>query len=150
MAALPPELWIVILDMVIAEGIIQLDQCDHITFPYDHDFLARGRGPYLFYRSYHRLCLVCRSFNAMLGAGPHGFLHPSSFPFPTSIKALRITDFTASYESVFRQQIFTIFSALAREGLSPMSSASPSGFIIMNLGDGNCRSGLSYAGHSRN
>jgi hypothetical protein len=63
MPILPPELWIMIFDMVIIGGIVRLDQCDHSTFLYDHVFLSPGQERYRFYRSYCRLRLVCRSFN---------------------------------------------------------------------------------------
>jgi hypothetical protein len=100
---LPLELWIVIFDMVIEEGIIRLNQCDYNTFPYDHVFLSPGQDRYRFYGSYCPLRLVCRSFNALLGTQPHCQLHSSTFPFPTSIRALQITPIDEYLEPVFQQ-----------------------------------------------
>jgi hypothetical protein len=80
-----------------------LDQCDHNTFPYDHVFLSPGQDRYRFYRSYCRLRLVCRGFNALLGTRPYCDLYPSAFPFPTSIRALRITPIGGSLELAFQQ-----------------------------------------------
>jgi hypothetical protein len=78
-----------IFDMVIEEGIIRFGDCDHITFPYIHTFLSSGASSYHFYGSYHRLRLVCRRFNALLGTRPHCNLHMSSFPFPMNIRTLQ-------------------------------------------------------------
>jgi len=103
MATLPSELWAMIFDIVIEEGIVQLDQCDYITFPYDHAFLSPGQDRYRFHQSYHRLRLVCRSFNVLLGTRPSCDLHTSSLPFPMSIRALRITAFDGSFEPIFHQ-----------------------------------------------
>jgi hypothetical protein len=103
MSTLPSELWIMILDMVIIEGIVRLDQCDHTTFPYDHLFLSPGLGRYRFYRSYRRLRLVCRSFNALLSTRPYWYLNTSTFPFPTSIRTLYISPFDGSPKSTFQQ-----------------------------------------------
>jgi hypothetical protein len=92
-----------IFDMVIIEGIVGLDQCDHNTFPYDHVFLSPRLGRYRFYRSYHRLRLVCRSFSALLSTQPYCYLDNSTFPFPTSIRALYISPFDGSPKSTFQQ-----------------------------------------------
>jgi hypothetical protein len=90
-----------IFDMVIEEGIIRFDDCDHITFPYTHTFLSSGPSRYRFYGSYHRLRLVCRSFNALLGTQPHYDLNTSSLPFPFNIRTLRIEG--GPYEPTFQQ-----------------------------------------------
>jgi hypothetical protein len=103
MATLPPELWIMIFDIVIEDGIVRLDQCDRDTFPYNYVSLSPGQDRYRFYRSYHRLRLVCRSFNALLGTRPYCDLFTSSFPLPASIRALRIPAFDGSNEPAFRQ-----------------------------------------------
>jgi hypothetical protein len=97
---LPLELWIVIFDMVIEEGIVRLDQCDHTTFPYDHLFISYTEDPHQFYGSYHRLRLVCRTFNVLLGTRPQCDLDASSFPFPMSVRALHLG---GCNEPVFRQ-----------------------------------------------
>jgi hypothetical protein len=103
MATLPPELWMMIFDIVIEEGIIRLDHCDHNTFPYDHVFLSPGQDHHRFYGSYHRLRLVCRSFNALLGTRLYYDLHTSSFSFPASTKALRIPAYGRPHEPTFQQ-----------------------------------------------
>jgi hypothetical protein len=89
-----------IFDMVIEEGIVRLDQCDHNTFPYDHVSLSSGQDRYRFYGSYRQLRLVCRSFNALLAIRPPCDLDASTFPFSTSVRALHIR---GSHEPVFRQ-----------------------------------------------
>ena len=103
MATLPLEIWIMILDIVIEEDIVRLDRCAHITFSYHREFLSPGLHRYRFYGSYHRLRLVCRSFTAMLGTRPYCDLDTSSFPFPMSIRALRIVTYDGSFESIFQQ-----------------------------------------------
>jgi hypothetical protein len=78
-----------ILDIVIEEGIIRVDHCDHTTFPYIQSILSASHLRYHFYDSYHRLRLVCRSFKAILGDPPSQILSPSSiFPLSITIRAL--------------------------------------------------------------
>jgi hypothetical protein len=103
MERLPTELWIIILDMVIEEGIVRMDQGDHNTFPYDHVFLSPGKDYSRFYGAHHRLRLVCRSFNALLGPQPHCNLDPSIFPFPMGIRALSIRSVNGILDPVFQQ-----------------------------------------------
>jgi hypothetical protein len=89
MMALPTELWIIIFDLVIQEGIIRVDQCDHTKFPYIQSTLSSLRFRYHFYDSYHRLRLVCRSFKSILGDPPSQILSPSSiFPLSTTTRAV--------------------------------------------------------------
>jgi hypothetical protein len=103
MAMLPLELWIMIFDMVIEEGIIRLDQCDYNTFPRDHMFLSPVPTRDRFYGSYCRLRLVCRSFNALLGTRPQCKLGISYFPFPMRVRALHVGDPGLPNAPVFRQ-----------------------------------------------
>jgi hypothetical protein len=86
---LPNELWLIIFDIVIREGIIWLDQCDYTTFPHMRASLSAPTRRYLFYGSYSRLRLVCRRFNTLLGAPPwQAFLNSSLLPFSTTTRAL--------------------------------------------------------------
>jgi hypothetical protein len=89
MTALPTELWLIIFELVIPEGIIGVDQCDHTTFPYIQSILSAPHIHYHAYDSYYRLRLVCRSFKAILGDPPSQILSPTSiFPLSTTIRAL--------------------------------------------------------------
>jgi len=86
---LPNELWLIIFDIVIEEGIIRLDQCDYTTFPYMGSSLSSSARRHQFCDSYWRLRLVCRRFNGLLGAQPwQSFSDPSSLPFPITTRAL--------------------------------------------------------------
>jgi hypothetical protein len=85
---LPTELWLIIFDLVIQDGIIQVDQCDHTKFPYIQYILSAVHLHYRSYDSYWRLRLVCRRFRAILGDPPSQILSPSStFPLSTTIRA---------------------------------------------------------------
>jgi hypothetical protein len=77
-----------IFDIVIEEGIIRLDQCDYIKFPYMEPFFWAKQHQNRFYDSYWRLRLVCRRFNAILGETPHKICQLSIFPLPTAVRAL--------------------------------------------------------------
>jgi hypothetical protein len=88
-APLPIELWLVIFDIVIEEGIIRLDHCDYTTFPHMWAALPSSTSRYQVYDSYWRLRLVCRRFNSMLGTLPYQFFSDSSsLPFPNPTRAL--------------------------------------------------------------
>jgi hypothetical protein len=87
--SLPNELWLIILDIVIEEGIIWLDQCDYTTFLHTGSSLTVSARHYRCSNSYWRLRLVCRTFNALLGARPRVyFLGSSLLPLPHTIRAL--------------------------------------------------------------
>jgi hypothetical protein len=93
MRALPTELWLIIFDLVIEEGIIRVDQCDYTKFPYIQPILSNVPLRYRSYDSYRRLRLVCRSFKAILGDPPSQTLSASSiFTLSTTIRVL-ILDF---------------------------------------------------------
>jgi hypothetical protein len=91
MRALPTELWLIIFDLVIEEGIIGVDKCTYTKFPHIQSILPTAPLRYWFYDSYHQLRLVCWSFRAIL-SDPHPpsqILSPSSiFPLSTAIRAL--------------------------------------------------------------
>jgi hypothetical protein len=94
MTALPTELWIIIFDLVIQDGIIRVDDCDHTKFPYIQSILSSANLRYHSYDSYHRLRLVCRGFRAILGDPPSQILSPSStLPLSATIDAWPWTDF---------------------------------------------------------
>jgi hypothetical protein len=83
---LPTELWLLIFDIVIEEGIIRVDQCDHTKFPYIQFILSNRHHAH---DSYYRLRLVCRSFKAILGDRPSCKWPPSSrLPLSSGIRAL--------------------------------------------------------------
>jgi hypothetical protein len=87
--ALPTELWLIIFDIVIEEGIIWLDQCDYTTFPHVGPSFYASAYPHHFYDSYWRLRLVCRRFNTLLSVPPwQSFSDSASLPFPISTKSL--------------------------------------------------------------
>jgi hypothetical protein len=89
MIQLPTELWLIIFDLVIQEGIIRVDQCDHTKFPYIQSILSEPNLRHHADDSYHRLRLVCRSFKVILGDPPSQILSPSyTFPLSTTIRAL--------------------------------------------------------------
>ena len=96
-ATLPAELWFIIFDIVIEEGIIRLNQCDYTTFPYMESVFSASAYRYQLYDSYWRLRLVCRRFNALLSAPPwHAFSYGSSLPFPITTRALYLDLYTLS------------------------------------------------------
>jgi hypothetical protein len=90
---LPPELWLIILDMVITSGISLLEQCDHIFFPDIHSHLWSWvlRAP--LDNSYGRLRLVCRTFNALLGASPHYIMESTRDSIPASVRAVYMVEY---------------------------------------------------------
>jgi hypothetical protein len=90
MAPLPTELWLIIFDIVLEEGIIWLDHCDHTTFPHISNSLSSSVSRHhQRYDSYYRLRLVCRKFNTLLGARPwQSFSDSSSLPFPITTRVL--------------------------------------------------------------
>ena len=91
-AAFPTELWLIIFDIVIEEGIISLDQCDYKTFPHMGEPYFHSARPYQLYDSYWRLRLVCQRFNTLLSPLPWQIFSDSSLlPLPTSTKALSLT-----------------------------------------------------------
>jgi hypothetical protein len=96
------ELWLIILDMVIAAGITLLEQCDHAYFPdiYAHLLLAAPRAPVD--NSYGQLRLVCRTFNALLGASPHYIMESSRDSIPASARAVYIIEYLTPTEHVRR------------------------------------------------
>jgi hypothetical protein len=149
MPLLPPELWIMIFDMVIIGGIVRLDQCDHSTFLYNHVFLSPGQERYRFYRSYCRLRLVCRSFNALLGTRAHYDLYSSAFPFPMSIRALCITPIGGSLKPAFQQLLAdtNICGRLVCLEVSfnlPVNSGQPNLSDILNAGEGGAFPNVQY------
>jgi len=86
---LPTELLLMIFDIVIEEGIIWVDQCDHTKFPYIQSILSESHNRYRYYDPYYRLRLVCRSFNDILGTPiSHKWTPSSIFPLSTAIRAL--------------------------------------------------------------
>lgn len=93
MTTLPPELWLIILEMVVEGNIVGLWQCDRATFPYIRKALRDGKDLYRLHDLHRRLRLVCRSFNAMVGYKPMlRFSASSSFPLPNTIRGL-VLDF---------------------------------------------------------
>jgi hypothetical protein len=90
MAPLPTELWLIIFDIVIEEGIIWLDHCDHTSFPHISNSLSSSVSRHhQQYDSYYRLRLVCRKFNSLLGARPWQSLSDSaSLPFLITTRVL--------------------------------------------------------------
>jgi hypothetical protein len=87
--SLPTEIWIMILEIVVEEGIVQLDHCDHITFPHMWTSTPASVRRYQFYGSYWRLRLVCRRFNTLLGARPwQSFSDSSLLPLSITTRAL--------------------------------------------------------------
>jgi hypothetical protein len=89
MGLLPAELWLIIFDIVVAEGIIRLDHCDHTNFPYIWvSFFASARH-FQSFDSYWQLRLVCRKFNRLLGAFPwQSFSNSTLLPCSISTRAL--------------------------------------------------------------
>jgi hypothetical protein len=89
MTTLPPELWLIILDMVVEENVVGSWQCDRATFPFMRKSLHNGTDLYRLRDLHRRLRLVCRSFNAMVGSNPMHYFSPlASFPFPNTTRAL--------------------------------------------------------------
>jgi hypothetical protein len=88
MMPLPPELWLMIFDIVIEEGIIRLDHCDYIKFPYMQPFFSAKQHRNRFYDTSLRLRLVCRRFNAILGEPLYRICQLSIFPLATAVRAL--------------------------------------------------------------
>jgi len=102
MIQLPTELWLMIFDIVIAEGIIRVDQCDYTKFPYIQSILSASHLRYQIYDSYYRLRLVCRGFKVVLGAPPlQKWSDSSIFPLSTAIRAL-ILDLEAWLKTDFQ------------------------------------------------
>jgi hypothetical protein len=89
MPTLPPELWLIILDMVVEGNVVGLWQCDRATFPFMRKSLRDGTDPYRLCDLHRQLRLVCRSFNSMVGSEPiHYFSPGSSLPFVNTIRVL--------------------------------------------------------------
>jgi hypothetical protein len=89
MAPLPTELWLIIFDIVIEEGIIWLHPCNHTTFPHIWNSGSSSVSRYRFHDSYYRLRLVCRKFNTLLEARPwQSFSDSSSLPFRITTRVL--------------------------------------------------------------
>jgi hypothetical protein len=89
MAPLPTELWLIIFDIVIEEGIIWLHPCNHTTFPHIWNSGSSSVSRYRFHDSYYRLRLVCRKFNTVLDARPwQSFSDSSSLPFRITTRVL--------------------------------------------------------------
>jgi hypothetical protein len=110
---LPSELWLIIFDIVIEEGIVRLDQCDYTTFPHISSSFTTSARSHQFYDSYYRLRLVCRRFNTMLGARPwQSFSDSSSLPFPTTTRSLYL-DLKKVLSSHF-QRLFAETSTFGR------------------------------------
>jgi hypothetical protein len=113
MPPLPTELWLVIFDIVIEEGIIRLDQCDYTTFPRMASPFSASARCYQFYDSYYRLRLVCRRFNTLLGTRPwQSFSDSSSLPFPIPSRSLYID--LKSLNSPHFQRLFAEASSFGR------------------------------------
>ena len=105
-ASLPTELWLIIFDIVIEEGIIRLDDCDHMTFPHVEASFSSSAPRYQFYDSYWRLRLVCRGFNILLSNQPWQFFSGSwSLPFPISTRALYVDHKTLSIQSLSAEML---------------------------------------------
>jgi hypothetical protein len=69
---LPPELWIIIFDLVLESGVGLLDLCDPFLVP---EVLNRIRNPWRYpptgIPAIQNLRLVCRNFNALLEPSPY-------------------------------------------------------------------------------
>ena len=86
---LPPELWLLILDIAVEEGIVQLDHCDYTTFPHISSSFLASAPHNESYDSYRRLRLVCWMFNTLLGARPwHPFSDSTSPPWSIPTRVL--------------------------------------------------------------
>jgi hypothetical protein len=112
MIELPNELWLITFDLVIEEGTIRLDRCDYTTFPIIGSCFFHSVHCYQFYDSYYRLRLVCRRFNAILGARPwQSFSDSSSLPFPITTRSLYL-----HLESLGSQHFQRLFAETSRFG----------------------------------
>jgi hypothetical protein len=69
LAALPPELWAIILDSIIKDSVNPAKHCDHMNFPQiDYQMREPHRPPIAIDHSYQRLRQVCRLFNDLLSS----------------------------------------------------------------------------------
>jgi hypothetical protein len=100
MVPLPSELWLIVFNLGIEEGIIWLYQCDYTTFPHMRSSLFSSASRSQVYGSYWRLRLVCRRFNSLLRTLP--FSKISLLPIPISTRALSL-DFETLSNSHFQR-----------------------------------------------
>jgi len=101
-AALPAELWLIILDMVISTAITLLEQCDHTSFSDIYVYLCSPATQTPVDNSYGQLRLVCRTFNALLGPSPHYIMKSSRDSIPASARAVYIIEDQISSEHARR------------------------------------------------
>ena len=90
-AILPPELWLIIFDLVIESGVDLLDDCDFLSFP---GVLNRLRYPWTYLPkgipALRNLRLVCRSWNELLKAPPCFVMKKPNTPVPGGVRAVYI------------------------------------------------------------
>jgi hypothetical protein len=83
---LPPELWLIIFDFVVASSI-GLQHSNHIAFP---ESLHRFRYPWTYPPTLSNIRLVCRLFNGLLAPSPYLFLKSRDTIIPNSTRAVFI------------------------------------------------------------
>jgi hypothetical protein len=87
---LPAELWLIILDIVIAISITLQEHSDSVTFPDIDEYLYDPTTHPPIDNSYGQLRLVCRTFNALLGGSPYHFMKSEEIPIPITTRSLYV------------------------------------------------------------
>jgi hypothetical protein len=89
---LPPELWLIIFDFVVAASIGLLQHSNHITFP---EALDQFRHPWTYpptgIPSLSSVRLVCRAFNDLVAPTPYLFLKSKDTPISNGTRAVFIS-----------------------------------------------------------
>jgi hypothetical protein len=85
---LPPELWIIIIDLVIGALINPADSCTYENFLDVVHYLRYPRPRSSVIPSYRKLRLVCRAFNDLLKTPPRLFVDRVNTKIPAGTRAL--------------------------------------------------------------
>lgn len=99
---LPPELWLMILDLAKMEILLQSEYYNHIDFPSFYHQLRDPRHYSSITSSYKRLCQVCKLFKAVMGSSPHFYMLKYYSDIPPNAQAVTIVQYYTSYAYLLR------------------------------------------------